>query len=110
MGDLLIGCSGWSYGDTPEKGGWVGVFYPSKDTKRLRLYSQFFNTAEMDSIFYEKFYSHMTKEFLARISPLKSSNKLGAILLQLPPSFTVTDFKNIEGFLPKTALRLSVCS
>jgi hypothetical protein len=30
-------------------------------TKRLRFYSQFFNTAEMDSIFYEKFYSHMTK-------------------------------------------------
>jgi uncharacterized protein YecE (DUF72 family) len=38
-------------------------------------------------------------EFLARISHLKNSNKLGAILLQLPPSFTVNDFKNIEGFL-----------
>ena len=145
MGDLLIGCSGWNYSDTPEKGGWVGVFYPNKDTKRLRFYSQFFNTAEMDSIFYEKFYSHMTMgtfigmaratpdnfqfslkvpetithkkrldvnhgattlfdEFLARISPLKNSNKLGAILLQLPPSFTVNDFKNIEGFLQKLPL------
>jgi uncharacterized protein YecE (DUF72 family) len=142
MGELLLGCSGWNYGDTPDKGGWVGIFYPDKDTKRLRYYSQFFNTAEMDSIFYEKFYSHMTKGtfigmvratpdnfqfsvkvpetithrkrldvrkeamadfeiFLDKISPLKNSNKLGAILLQLPPSFTVTDFKNIERFLDR---------
>lgn len=142
MGELLLGCSGWNYGETPDKGGWVGIFYPHKDTKRLRFYSQFFNTAEMDSIFYEKFYSHMTKGtfigmvkacsenfqfsvkvpetithkkrldnkksaiiefegFLEKISPLKDSKKLGAILLQLPPSFTVNDFKNIEGFLDK---------
>jgi uncharacterized protein YecE (DUF72 family) len=52
MGQLLLGCSGWNYGDTSDKGGWVG---------RLRFYSQFFETAEMDSIFYERFYSHMTK-------------------------------------------------
>ena len=142
MGELLLGCSGWNYGDTSDKGGWVGVFYPDKDTKRLRFYSQFFETAEMDSIFYQKFYSHMTKgtfigmaratpekfqfsvkvpeiithqkrldvnksvitdfeEFLDKISPLKNSNKLGAIILQLPPSFTVSDFKNIEKFLDK---------
>jgi uncharacterized protein YecE (DUF72 family) len=142
MGELLLGCSGWNYGDTSDKGGWVGVFYPDKDTKRLRFYSQFFETAEMDSIFYQKFYSHMTKgtfigmaratpekfqfsvkvpeiithqkrldvnksvitdfeEFLDKISPLKNANKLGAILLQLPPSFTVNDFKNIEKFLDK---------
>jgi uncharacterized protein YecE (DUF72 family) len=142
MEELLLGCSGWNYGDTSEKGGWVGVFYPDKDTKRLRYYSQFFNTAEMDSIFYERFYSHMTKgtfigmakatpdnfqfsikvpetithqkrldvkrgaltdfhEFLDKISPLNNTNKLGAILLQLPPSFTVNDFKNIEGFLDR---------
>ena len=61
MSELLLGCSGWNYPDTPDKGGWTGVFYPHKDTKRLRYYSQFFNTAEMDSTFYEKFYSHMTK-------------------------------------------------
>jgi uncharacterized protein YecE (DUF72 family) len=142
MGELLIGCSGWNYGDTPDKGGWVGIFYPDNDTKRLRFYSQFFNTAEMDSIFYEKFYSSMTKgtfigmsratpekfqfsvkvpetithnkrldvnksamtdfeEFLDKISPLKTSNKLGAILIQLPPSFTVNDFRNIEGLLER---------
>ena len=142
MGQLLLGCSGWNYGDTSDKGGWVGIFYPDKNTKRLRYYSQFFNTAEMDSIFYEKFYSHMTKgtfigmvkatpenfqfsvkvpeiithqkrlevnksvmtdfdEFLDKISPLKNANKLGAVLIQLPPSFTVNDFKNIEKFLDK---------
>lgn len=142
MGELLLGCSGWNYGDTPDKGGWVGIFYPDRNTKRLRYYSQFFDTAEMDSIFYEKFYSHMTKGtfigmvkgtpenfqfsvkvpeiithrkrlevgkgaitdfeiFLDKTSPLKNSDKLGAILLQLPPSFTVHDFKNIERFLDK---------
>jgi uncharacterized protein YecE (DUF72 family) len=39
------------------------------------------------------------EEFLDKISPLKIANKLGAILIQLPPSFTVTDFKNTENFL-----------
>ncbi|MGC2572587.1 MAG: DUF72 domain-containing protein [Candidatus Nitrosopolaris sp.] len=44
------------------------VFYPDKDTKRLRYYSQFFNTAEMDSTFYDRFYSHMTKGTFIGIS------------------------------------------
>jgi hypothetical protein len=57
MGELLLGCSGWNYPDNSDKEGWTGVFYPDKATKRLRYYSQFFNTAEMDSTFYEKFYS-----------------------------------------------------
>jgi len=26
-GSVLLGCSGWNYGDTPDKGGWTGVFY-----------------------------------------------------------------------------------
>src|SRR5690242_9030896 len=59
--ELLLGCSGWNYADTPDKGGWIGVFYPDINTKRLRYYSQFFNTVEMDSTFYEKFYTNMTK-------------------------------------------------
>jgi uncharacterized protein YecE (DUF72 family) len=143
LGEFLLGCSGWNYPDTPDKGGgWTGVFYPDKNTKRLRYYSQFFNTVEMDSTFYEKFYSHMTKgtfigmvkatpekfqfsvkvpetithnkrldvkkgaitdfeEFLDKISPLKRANKLGAILIQLAPSFTVNDFKNVQGFLDR---------
>jgi uncharacterized protein YecE (DUF72 family) len=46
MGELLLGCSGWNYGDTSDKGGWVGVFYPDKDTKTLPYYSQFFNTPD----------------------------------------------------------------
>src|SRR5712691_10764782 len=142
MDEFLLGCSGWNYPDNPDKRGWTGVFYPDKDTKRLRYYSQFFNTADMDSTFYERFYSQMTKgtfigmtratpekfqfsikvpetvthvnrldmkkgamtsfeEFLDKISPLKPANKLGAILFQLPPSFTVSDFKNIEQFLDR---------
>lgn len=141
MGKLLIGCSGWNYGSLPEEnGGWVGVFYPDKKTKRLRHYSEFFDTAEMDASFYERFYNSMTKgtfigmskatpadfqfsvkvpetithkkrldvkknvlkdfeAFLEKISPLRSANKLGAILIQLPPSFTVSEFKNVESFL-----------
>jgi hypothetical protein len=74
MGEVLLGCSGWNYPDTADKGGWTGVFYPDKDTKRLRYYSQFFNTAEMDSSFYDRFYSQMTKGTfigMARATPEK---------------------------------------
>ena len=35
MGELLLGCSGWSYADPPEKGGWTGAFYPDSKTRRL---------------------------------------------------------------------------
>ena len=59
--EYYLGCSGWNYEDTPEKGGWLDIFYPTKDTKRLRYYSEFFKTVEMDSTFYEEFYSKMTK-------------------------------------------------
>ena len=139
---IYLGCSGWSYADPPEKGGWTKVFYPSSQTKRLSYYSRFFDTVEMDSTFYEKFYKYMTKqtfigldnatpenfefsikvpetvthikrldvrkgaiasleEFLDKISPLKITNKLGAILIQLPPSLTVSDFKDTENFLDR---------
>lgn len=139
---ILIGCSGWSYSDSFERGGWVKVFYPDAQTKKLQYYSQFFNTAEMDATFYEKFYMYMTKdtfiglsratpdnfqfslkvpetvthdkrlevskgamalldEFLDKISPLKFANKLGAVLIQLPPSFTVKEFRNTEEFLDR---------
>jgi uncharacterized protein YecE (DUF72 family) len=139
---ILIGCSGWSYNDSFEKGGWVKVFYPDAQTRKLQYYSQFFNTAEMDATFYEKFYMYMTKdtftamtratpdkfhfsikvpetvthdkrldvskgamalldEFLEKISPLKFANKLGAVLIQLPPSFTVKEFQNTEEFLDR---------
>jgi uncharacterized protein YecE (DUF72 family) len=116
MGDLLLACSGWNYGHTPENGG--GCFLSDANTKRLRYYSHFFDTAEIDSTFYEKFYTYMTKgtfigirtelgafsdfeDFLDKISPLNKANKLGAVLFQLPPSFTVSEFKNVERFLDK---------
>lgn len=139
---VLIGCSGWSYSDSFERDGWVKVFYPDAQTKKLQYYSQFFNTAEIDATFYEKFYMYMTKdsftamaratpdnfqfsikvpetvthdkrldvtkgamalldEFLDKISPLRVSNKLGAVLIQLPPSFTVKEFRNTEEFLDR---------
>ena len=74
MGEAFLGCPGWNYPDTADKGGWTGVFYPDKDTKRLRYYSQFFSTAEMDSSFYDRFYSQMTKGTfigMARATPEK---------------------------------------
>ena len=139
---IHIGCSGWSYADSFDKGGWVKVFYPDAQTKKLPYYAQFFSTAEMDATFYEKFYMYMTKntftamnkatpanfqfsvkvpetvthdnrldvnkgamallnEFLEKISPLKYANKLGAVLIQLPPSFTVKEFQNTEEFLDR---------
>ena len=135
-----LGCSGWNYGDKPDKGGWLDIFYPTKDTKRLKYYSEFFNTVEMDSTFYEEFYSKMNKglffgmvkatpqnfgfsikvperitrrkkldinrdiiadfkEFLDKISPLYNFGKLGAILIQLPPSFSIEYFNTLEKFL-----------
>lgn len=140
MAELLIGCSGWSYGDSYEKGGWVGIFYPNRSTKKLPYYSQYFNTVEFDATYYVKFYDVMGErtfsglvkatpdnfqfsvkvpetitrqkklgedaqelfnEFLERISPLKRANKLGAILFQMSPNFTVDDFKTAESFLDK---------
>jgi len=142
MNQVLIGCSGWNYGNPVSKGGWVGSFYPNTKTKRLSYYARFFPTAELDATFYERFYSKMTLgtflgmvkatpenfqfsvkvpetvthtkrlevkngaadilyEFLDKVSPLKNANKLGAVLLQLPPSFSVDQFKKVESFLDK---------
>jgi uncharacterized protein YecE (DUF72 family) len=108
MGELLLGCSGWNYPETADKGGWTEVFYPNKNTERLRYYSQFFNTAGLNSTFYDKFYSDAEKgsiaifeEFVDKISLLKTASKLDAILFQLPPSCTDNDLKNIERFLDR---------
>ena len=138
----MIGCSGWNYNNDPDKGGWLNVFYPDAKTKKLKFYSQFFNTVEMDSTFYKEFYLNMNKglfmglckatpdnfkfsikvpeiithekrldveknvindflEFLDKISPLKSNNKLGTIIIQLPPSFTIKEFAKTEVFLDR---------
>ncbi len=63
---LRIGCSGWSYQD------WVGPFYPrdAKPGDYLKLYSNVFNAVEIDSTYYRT-----------------PSQKLGPLLIQLPPSF-----------------------
>ncbi len=139
---ILIGCSGWSYNDSQDKGGWLNVFYPDKKTKKLRYYSQFFNTVEMDSTFYKEFYLSLNQglfigltkatpdnfkfsvkvpeiithekrldldknvipeflTFLDKISPLKHTNKLGTIIIQLPPSFTIKEFEKTEKFLDR---------
>ena len=37
--------------------------------------------------------------FIDKISPLKNANKLGAIIIQLPSSFTIKDFRRLEEFL-----------
>lgn len=140
--NILIGCSGWNYNNTPNNGGWLNVFYPDSKTKKLRFYSQYFNTVEMDSVFYKEFYLRMNKglfeglrkatpdnfkfslkvpeiithekrldldknvicdfkEFVDKISPLKSSNKLGTIVIQMPPSFTIKEFPKLENFWDK---------
>jgi uncharacterized protein YecE (DUF72 family) len=41
------------------------------------------------------------EEYLDRISRLKKVGKLGTILLQMSPNFTVKDFKSTERFLDK---------
>ncbi len=138
--ELFLGCSGWNYGDLSDKGGWLNVFYPDSKTRKLNFYSQFFNTVEMDSTFYKKFYLNMTKslfigwtkatpdnfkisvkvpeivthekrldtnkdvikdivEFSEKISPLKNTDKLGALIIQLPPSFAIDEFPKVEKFL-----------
>ena len=142
MGKVLVGCSGWSYGDKAEKGGWVGSFYPNSMTKKLPYYSRFFNTAEFDAIYYKEFYSKMGRstfagminatpanfefsvkvpetitkekklsidlgamsafdEFLEQISRLKQNKKLGAVLFQMSPNFTIEDYSNLEKFLER---------
>jgi len=39
------------------------------------------------------------EEYLEKIAPLRHENKLGALLIQMPPSFSVKDFRHIEKFL-----------
>ena len=38
------------------------------------------------------------KIFLDKILPLQNSNKLGAIIIQLPPSFAITESQNNYSF------------
>ncbi|MEM2279899.1 MAG: DUF72 domain-containing protein [Nitrososphaerota archaeon] len=46
MSRILLGTSGWSYDE------WVGPVYRSKSEPKLKRYSEFFKTVEIDSSFY----------------------------------------------------------
>jgi uncharacterized protein YecE (DUF72 family) len=46
MGQLYLGCSGWSYKE------WVGPFYKDHKESKLAAYSEIFNTTEINSTFY----------------------------------------------------------
>ncbi|MBU7004587.1 MAG: DUF72 domain-containing protein, partial [Theionarchaea archaeon] len=48
MGDVRVGCSGWSYKD------WVGPFYPegTKPGAMLAEYTCHFDTVEINSTYY----------------------------------------------------------
>ena len=43
---ILLGCSGWFYKD------WVGPFYKVEKASKLKVYSEVFKTAEINSTFY----------------------------------------------------------
>lgn len=49
MAKYYVGCSGWWYKD------WIEKFYPKEisESERLKYYSQFFNTAEVNVTFYK---------------------------------------------------------
>ena len=47
MGELLIGCSGWNYGDTTDK----EHFIQTATQRGSDTIHNFFDTEEMDSIF-----------------------------------------------------------
>jgi uncharacterized protein YecE (DUF72 family) len=88
---VVIGCSGCSYADSFDNGGWVKVFYPDAQTKKLEYYSQFFNTAEMDATFYEKFYKYMTKETFVNMTKATPDNF--QFLIKVPETVThISDY------------------
>lgn len=127
----FIGCSGWAYSS------WEDLFYPLGQKAKLRYYSKFFSTVEVDSTFYgmpdrravlgwaaqtppgflfsakvPKLITHEKRlgpergveqdlmAFLELMRPLREAGKLGALLVQLPPSFrSPRDLKRLEAFL-----------
>lgn len=126
---ILIGTSGWNYRE------WVGPFYDDYE-KQFSYYSEVFQTAEIDSTFYNfpslsfisglsrvapkdfKFSMKIPKDishkklldtrkgaledldkFLKLIQPLKESEKLGALLIQLPPKSRGELIENFISFI-----------
>ncbi len=121
MGEVLVGCSGFSYDD------WVGPFYPPGTTKSrfLELYAERFPLVEVNVSYYRipearvvegwvrrtppgflfavKANRLLTHEvdapeaaeavpaFLASVAPLAEHGRLACILLQFPQGFRPTD-------------------
>lgn len=135
---IQIGCQGWNYADWVTKAGGAQVFYPrgTKSGEMLAVYSEAFESIEVDSTFYavpatsavENWYKrtpdgftfslklpqeitheHSLREssfpilenFCERVLLLKE--KLGAVLIQLPPQFEANkeNALNLRNFLPR---------
>lgn len=126
MGQLRIGCSGWTYKD------WKGPFYPpeTRDKDRLEHYASVFDTAEINASFYRlpsetmvegwarraperfvfawkvsRFITHNKKLkdcedpvalVFGRMAPL--ADHYGPALIQLPPQLRRND-ERLAGFL-----------
>lgn len=63
---VRIGTSGWSY--PRGEGTWNGIFYPGKPKNELELYSQVFNTVEVNSTFYRLIEPRTARDWV-RITP-----------------------------------------
>ena len=120
---LKAGCQGWNYTDWVSKPGGEYIFFPEGTAQKetLPLYSEIFDTVEIDSTFYAipeestflSWYARASEGFLfspkmpgeithsLRLSPesyepldvfcdraMLLKEKLGIILIQLPPSFS----------------------
>lgn len=102
---ILVGCSGWNYPDRSEKGGWVGSFYPDAKTRFLSFYSRYFRTVEMDSTFYDRFYSKMTQGTFIGIG--RAAGEGLEVSVKVPETIThvkhmsTDSFRDFELFLEK---------
>ena len=121
MNRVLVGCSGWSYGD------WRGGLYPPELPRRrwLERYAEVFDTVEVNASFYRlqkestvrawseqvpgdfrfavkasRYLTHMKRlhdiadavaRFWEPLEPLRRSHRLGPVLWQLPESFERDD-------------------
>ncbi len=70
ISSLVLGCSGWNYPDTPDKGGWTSVFYPYCDITLNSLRQQRW------TLLFTKFYSYMTKGTLIGIIRAPEKKKI----------------------------------
>ena len=120
MHDILIGCSGWSYGEWREP-----VYSGAPQPEWLALYAERFPTVEINTTFYRlprremvsgwaartpdgfvfavkvsRYLTHIKRlarvrdgagRLLDRIEPLIAAGKLGPLLWQLPESFQRDD-------------------